>query len=90
MGSRLVVADSVRVRQLGEEAVVLHLATSQLYSFDAVAARMWAAIVESGTLGAARDALLGSYEVPTERLETDLIAFASELAELGLVEVESG
>lgn len=90
MGSRIVVPDSVRVRQLGEEAVVLHLATSQLYSFDAVAARMWAAIVEGRSLGAARDALLESYEVSAERLETDLLAFAGELAELGLVEVESG
>ena len=88
--SRLIAAEAVRVRHLGDEAVVLQLETSQLYSLDAVAARMWAAILESGSLGTARDALLERYEVSSERLEADLLAFAGELMELGLLEVESG
>jgi len=89
-GSRLTPPGAVRYRQLGDETIVLHLETSQLYSLDAVAARMWMAILESSSLGAARDALLERYEVSRERLEADLLTFAGELLELGLLEVESG
>ena len=85
LDARLAAAEAVRIRHLGDGAVVLHLQTSHLYTLDATGARMWAAIVEEDTLRDARDALLEVFEVAPERLGSDLLAFADELLAMGLL-----
>lgn len=87
LDSRVTPVEAVRLRHLGDEAVALHLGTSQLYTLDETAARMWSAIAEAESLRGARDELLGHFDVEPQRLEDDLLAFAVELVELGLLEV---
>jgi hypothetical protein len=85
LASRLVAAETVRIRHLADGAVILHLESSHMFSLDTTAARMWTAIVQGGTLGDARDALLEVFEVTPERLEGDLLALADELLSLSLL-----
>ena len=85
LDARLTAVEAVRVRELGDGAVVLHLETSRIYTLDATAARMWMAIAEGDTLRDARDSLLSIFEVAPERLEKDLLELAERMLTLGLL-----
>ena len=58
---------------LGGEAVILGLESSQYYSLNDVGTRIWDLIQEPKTVLDIRDAILDEYEVEPERCETDLL-----------------
>ena len=85
---RISIADRVVFRELGEEAVLLHLATGRYFGLDQVATRMWSALAEAGTIEDAAVALAGEYEVGRERLQRDLEELVEELVERRLLRLE--
>ena len=82
---KLSVPDSVLVRELQGESVLLNLDTESYFGLDDVGTRMWAALTASPSLEAAYEILLAEYDVEPERLSADLRVFVDKLAELGLV-----
>lgn len=72
-------------RQVGDETVLLDLASGNYYGLDAVGARMWQLLGEGRTLPEICDALLVEYEVTREALERDLERLVTELGEKGLL-----
>ena len=86
--SRIRISDEVLFRDLGGEAVLLHLETGQYYGLDPVGTRMWELLREHHLPGAVCQAMLAEYEVTEERLREDLVRFIGELASLQLVAVE--
>ncbi len=75
----------VLARSVGEELVLLDLASEQYFSLDPVGTAMWEAVVEAATLVEARDALLEDWEVPPEELASDLIELCEDLQGRGLL-----
>lgn len=87
--SRVRAASTTMLRELPDgSSVVLDLKTEQYFGLDAIAADMWSALIDSPTVGQARDALLATYDVDPERLNSDLSAFVEALASRGLVVVD--
>jgi hypothetical protein len=74
-------------RLVGDETVILDLASGTYYGLDPVGARMWQLLVEGKSLGEACDLLLEEYDVARERLEADLLELAGKLANIGLVDL---
>ncbi len=74
-------------RDLGSETVLLDLDNGVYYGLDAVATRLWSALVETPRLGDVYQTLSDEYEVPSDRLWADLTNFLSELREKGLIDV---
>lgn len=85
---RVSLADRVVFRELGEESVLLHLATGRYFGLDPVATRMWSALVEAGTVEDAVARLAEEYDVGEGRLRRDLLELVEGLAERRLVRVE--
>lgn len=79
------VPDGVLMRELGREAVVLHLESQSYFGLDEVAARMWVHLVSSPSIQAAWEALLAEFDVEPEVLRSDLEAFVAELVGRGLL-----
>jgi hypothetical protein len=79
------IPDSVLIRELQGESVLLNLDTESYFGLDDVGTRMWAALTASPSIDAAYEVLLSEYEVEPERLRADLHDFIDKLAELGLV-----
>jgi hypothetical protein len=87
MNRRIEIPDSVLIRELQGESVLLNLDSESYFGLDEVGTRMWSALASTQTTDAACEALLSEYEVEPETLRTDLSAFVDALAEAGLVRV---
>ena len=87
--SRIVASKDQVSCDLAGEAAILNLKNSVYYGLDPVGARVWSLIQEPKTLAEIRDTLLGIYDVDSLRLESDLRALLTELAEQGLIDIQT-
>ncbi len=73
---------------LGDETVIMGLASEEYFSLQDVGARIWEMIQEPKTVKEIRDAILNDYAVEPERCEPDLLAVLQQMAEEGLLEIK--
>jgi hypothetical protein len=78
----------VAIREVGDETVVLNLATGDYHGLDSTGTAFLAALEDAPTVGGAVDSLLATYAVERDQLLADLRAFCLKLAERGLIELE--
>jgi hypothetical protein len=88
LADRVVAVPDVLVRAVGDESVLLQVATETYFGLDAVGTRMWRALVEAPSIQDARDVLLAEYEVGADDLQRDLDTFISELIARELITLE--
>ena len=72
-------------RQVGDETVLLDLASGNYYGLDPVGARIWQLLGEGKTLVEVCDALVAEYDVPRSTLESDVERLVGELGAKGLL-----
>lgn len=87
--SSIRVPEEVLMRDLGDEAVVLHLPSQTYFGLDAVGARTWTLLATSPSIQAAFESLLAEYDVEPGVLRADLETFVSELVARGLLETRA-
>lgn len=74
--------------ELGEEVVILSVASGTYFGLDPVAARIWTLLGEQRSLAAIRDTLLEEYSgVDPEQCTRDVVALAEQLLSSGLLEI---
>jgi hypothetical protein len=83
----IAVPDDVVFREMGEETIMLNVTTGRYHSLDAIATRFFQVLRDTPNVTAARDQLVGDYEQPVARIETDLAQFCDTLARAGLIHV---
>ncbi len=88
LSDRVTVPAQVMDRSVGDETVILDLASGTYYGLDPVGARMWQLLGEGKSLAEVCDLMLQEYDVPQERLAQDLLKLAEQLAAQGLVAVQ--
>lgn len=86
--ARVVPSTEVRFRLLGDEAVLLDLASATYFGLNPVGARFWQLIAIDASFENAHRALLTEYDVEDGKLVSDLIALTERLHQSGLVFVE--
>jgi hypothetical protein len=87
LASRVRVPEEVLARPVGDEAVLVHLATGTYYALDPIGARAWQLLERGDTLGEVCVTMGAEYEVETAQLERDLRALVRQLAEYALIVV---
>lgn len=87
--SRISVSEDQVSCDLAGEAAILNLKNSVYYGLDPVGARVWSLIQEPKTFAEIRDTLLGVYDVERPQLESDLQVLLTELAEQGLIDIQT-
>jgi len=85
LSDRVNIPPQVMARAVGEETVILDLATGTYFGLDSVGARMWQLMGEGKTLAEICDAMLEEYEVSRDLLERDTVKLAQDLAAHGLI-----
>ena len=80
-------ADDVLFQAVGDEAVLLKLASENYFGLDAVGTRIWMLLNEDPGLKRAFDILSDAYDVEPEVLERDLLSLVERMADAGLVVV---
>jgi hypothetical protein len=86
-GSILKTAPDVRFRIVDREAVVVRQRSAEVLVMNEVAARLLALADGVHPVSHWLDVLVGEFEVDRATLEGDVVAFASDLAAEGLLEV---
>jgi len=83
--TRLRLADENVWSGLGEEVVILDLASSSYLGLDDVGAAVWGALAEPCTVGELEARLSAVYQVDPAELSRDLRSFLTDLVDRGLV-----
>ena len=85
LSDRVSIPAQVMARTVGDETVILDLASGTYFGLDPVGARIWGLMGESKTLAEICGQMLEEYEVSREDLERDTLKLAHELAAQGLI-----
>ena len=85
MTTRLRIPPQVLSRPVGDETVVLDLASGHYFGLDGVGQRIWEAVGNGRSLAETVDALVAEYEVDAEQAAADVVEFAQGLIERGLL-----
>ncbi len=87
LSDKVSIPPQVMARTVGDETVILDLASGTYFGLDPVGARIWELIGEGKTLAEICEQMLDEYEVTREELERDTLRLAGELAEQGLINI---
>ncbi len=85
LSEKVTIPTQVMARTVGDETVILDLASGTYFGLDPVGARIWGLMGEGQTLAEICATMLEEYEVERAQLEADVLRLAAELAERGLV-----
>jgi hypothetical protein len=88
MTGRVTVPAHVIARQLGDECVMLDMASGYYFGLDPVGARIWQLLSEKSSFAEIVERLAQEYDVTPEQAESDLVRFVEELKANGLLSVE--
>ena len=86
---KLKLSDDVVFRILGDEAVILNLASGVYFGLDTVGTRMWQLMSEHGSTDKVVETLLDEYEVEEGQLRSDMDNLIQQLSEKGLVKTDA-
>ena len=81
------IPDPVMARAVGDELVILDLASGAYFGLDGVGMLVWHALSAGKSLAETCAAVLDEYEVARESIEADIVALVEDLVAKGLVEI---
>ena len=85
LSNKVSIPPQVMARTVGDETVILDLASGTYFGLDPVGARIWELMGEGKTLAEVCEQMLDEYEVSRDDLERDTLRLAQELAGQGLI-----
>lgn len=86
---RVAIGAEVIYQELGDEIVLLNLQNERYYGLDAVGARAWKLLTDSGDVDPLICKLLTEYDVEEAVLRRDLSDLFAQLSEAGMVTIET-
>lgn len=81
----VVISPQAMARQVGEETVILDLASGNYLGLDPVGTRIWQLLGEGQSLAAVLEAILAEYEVGRDQAQSDLLKLMEQMQAHGLV-----
>jgi hypothetical protein len=86
--STVTVPEHVVHRDFAQETVILNLETGQYHGLNPVGGRMLTVLQTGSSVGEVAARLAEEFDQPVEDVERDLVAFCSDLAARGLIEIQ--
>jgi coenzyme PQQ synthesis protein D (PqqD) len=87
-GAQVRADPDVVAQRLGDEVVVVHLRTNEIFILNRTGARFWE-LVESGSdLESVREKMLAEFEVEESQLAAELEDFVTHLSQAELINVD--
>ncbi len=72
-------------RTLGQEVVILDLASGTYFGLDPVSARVWQLLSDGKTIAELYDVVLSEFDISRDVLEQDVLNFVSDLEQKHLI-----
>jgi hypothetical protein len=82
--TKLSIPPQVMSRLVGDETVLLDLASGVYFGLDGVGKRIWESVADGDNLGQVAEVIVAEYEVDEAQAQADVLAFVSDLVERGL------
>lgn len=86
--TRVYVSRDAMLQEIGDEGVILDLASATYFGLDHVGVRLWQLLQTDPSLQAASSVLLTEYDVDPATLAGDLTLLVEQLVAAGLVTVD--
>lgn len=84
------IPESIYTQEVGEETILLDTKGGKYFGLNPIGTRMWQLLRQHGALRPVYETMLAEYEVAPERLESDILALATKMAEKGLLNLRLG
>jgi hypothetical protein len=81
-------SETLALSQLDDEIVLLDSRSGKYFGLNAVGSRMFTLLKETGNLTTTWEQLVTEYQVPADRIKTDLLDLLRKLKEKGLVQTD--
>jgi len=88
LNNKVVIPPQVMARKVGEETVILDLASGTYFGLNPVGARIWELLGEGKTLAQVCDTMLSEFEVSRDELERDIADLVQQLQVRQLIATE--
>ena len=85
LDSVLRIPPQVMSREVGDETVLLDLESGMYFGLDGVGKLIWESVSEGQSLAQVAEAIVADYDVDAEQAQSDVLEFAAELVERGLL-----
>ena len=86
LNTRLCVPTQVMSRIVGDETVLLDLASGLYFGLDGVGKLAWESVSSGKSLAETAEIIATEYDVAESQAQSDLLEFTSDLVERGLLE----
>ena len=83
--TRPTIPPQVMSRVVGDDTVLLDLASGMYFGLDGVGNSIWESISEGRSLADTAEAIVAEYDVTEEQARADVIEFVTNLLECGLL-----
>jgi Coenzyme PQQ synthesis protein D (PqqD) len=84
------IAPEVVHRRLGDEMVLVHLKSNQIFQFNETSARLWELLVEAGDIEAAELRMAEEYDVDSVQLRREIATTVALLLDERLITEKTG
>lgn len=88
LAAKVAISGQVLAQAVGDEVVLLDLASERYFGLDAVGTRIWELLVARTDLVGVLTKLREEFDAPAGRMEADLLALVSALLAAGLITVD--
>jgi hypothetical protein len=85
LDTRLSIPPQVMSRLVGDETVLLDLASGIYFGIDGVGKRIWESLADGCSLGEITAIIVAEFDVDEAQAQADVIEFANTLLERGLL-----
>ena len=85
LDAKLSIPPQVMSRLVGDETVLLDLSSGIYFGLDGVGKRIWESVADGLSLRETAAAIAAEFEVEEAQAQADLIEFATDLVERGLL-----
>jgi len=85
LDTKLNIPPQVMSRLVGDETVLLDLASGIYFGLDGVGMKIWESVAEGQTLAQAAAVIVDEYDVEEAQAQADVLEFAGNLVERGLL-----
>jgi hypothetical protein len=86
--SRCSVPPRVKSQLVGDETVILDLESGMYFGLDGVGKLIWESIKSGHSLSETAASIVSEYDVDEPTAQADVIAFAADLMDRGLLEIK--
>ena len=85
LSDKVTIPAQVLARAVGDETIILDLASGTYFGLDAIGGRIWELMSEGKSLAEICDAMGAEYEVSREDIERDVVGLAETLSAKQLI-----